>query len=336
MNPDLTALCKQFAINRDEIQRTFIFGTNLLCPVSAMYFVEKHKIANKKDLKNIRNILYIQSPYFSKFKDISRIPTISAMSVAENPEKKLQEILRIYNLLKTEFFASDYLALAALCLSELPVTAVDNQLPQKAKELYKAMRAKHPFLTGEEDAVFCMLLAASPLSLKEILLHTENCYNILNPYFASPNAVQSLSHVLTLLEGDTEEKCNKVISLDKSLKDAGVHYGRLYELASLGTLAILEGHQKDLMSQFLEISSFLDSQEGYGGLLGISKHKKYMHCSMLLSHYYGTQQKEKDSLYTKSARFQATMIAQQITVMTHIILSDMTSHRTRPYLTVHP
>jgi hypothetical protein len=105
------------------------------------------------------------------------------------------------------------------------------------------MKSEHPFLTSSEDSVFAIMLALSSLSDEEIIRETEICYNALRERFKSRNAVQSLSHVLALYSDGAytaADRCRNTIALYDALREKGMKYGTEYELATLGTLAMLD------------------------------------------------------------------------------------------------
>ena len=146
------------------------------------------------------------------------------------------------------------------------------------------MKREHPFLTSGEDSVFAAMLAMSELSDKEIVSETENCYDILIETFHSSNAVQSLSHVLTLCEGVPKEKCRRTAELYEALRKRGCKYGTGYELATLGVLAMLPQDRfvmDDIVEDIISADQFLSEQKGYG-ILGVSRKQRLMHAGLLV------------------------------------------------------
>ena len=85
------------------------------------------------------------------------------------------------------------------------------------------MQKRHPFLTSVEDSAFYGSL--SEMEEESLIAECENCYQILKPEFFSANAVWSLSQVLALFGGTTEEKCAKTMELFDGLKEVGCRYG---------------------------------------------------------------------------------------------------------------
>ena len=178
-----------------------------------------------------------------------------------------------------------------------------NDISARTKTIYKLMKQEHPFLTSSEDSVFAALLALSKLKDEEIVRETEACYQLLKGEFYSGNAMQSLSHVLALGEGTAEEKCRRVMDLYRGLKNRGYSYGKSYELATLGVLALPPVEMTSLINDIIDADDFLSNQKGYG-FFGLGKRQRLMHAGMLVSSdYIGSQ----DSLTMKSAVLSGTV-----------------------------
>lgn len=154
--------------------------------------------------------------------------------------------LQGYKVLRTRFYASQYLPLAALLLADWARGRDLDGVAARAEEIYRRMKREHPFLTGAEDSVFAVLLALSPDTEQAVVDQVEACYDALKHPFGTGQYTQALSHVLALGEGSAQEKRDKVLGVYQGLKAAGRKYGAGYELGTLGSLALLPAPVEEL------------------------------------------------------------------------------------------
>jgi len=134
-------------------------------------------------------------------------------------------------------------------------------------------------------------MALSEYSDQQLLTEMERCYEELKPHFFSGNAVQSLSHVLSLTEGSASVKCRRTMELYNSLKQQGYKYGTNEELATLGVLGLLETDIRTLTGEMMEVDDYLKTQKGFGAM-GIGSRQRLMYAGMLVaSEHIGTDSK---------------------------------------------
>ena len=219
MRTSLQSLCNSFIESRDTIKETFFWGSSYIYPVAAAVFVDKRVTADRERLEMCGDILKENTGFFSNFRNYVKLPMISMMAVSSDPEEKLKKALAVYELLKQHFFSSTYLPLASMTISDYIEPVHYEVVARRTRRIYDLMKQEHPFLTYGEDSVFAALLALSNASDEVIVQNTEECFDILKPQFFSSNAVQSLSHVLALCEGDAEMKCGRAMDLFYKLKD---------------------------------------------------------------------------------------------------------------------
>ena len=285
MRSSLNNLCNSFIENRDALKETFFWGSSYIYPVAAAVFVDKRKMAEAQHLEKCHEILKDNTGFFSNFRNYIKLPMVSMMAVSSDPEDKLKKALTVYELLKQHFFSSTYLPLASMTISDYVEPANYEAVAQRTRRIYDLMKQEHPFLTAGEDSVFAALLALSSASDEQIVLNTEQCFDILKPQFFSSNAVQSLSHVLALCEGCAETKCNRAMELFYKLKDQGYKYGTGYELATLGVLAMLPADLDTIADDTVQVAEYLAGQRGYG-ILGMTKRQRLMHAGLIVTSDY--------------------------------------------------
>ena len=160
------------------------------------------------------------------------------------------------------------------------------ELAQRTRRIYKQMRADHPFLTSGEDSTFCALMALLDKPDEVLLGDAEECYKTLKSNFFSSNAVQSLSHVLAMCDGEPKIKCQRTMELFQKLKEAGHKYGTSYELPTLGVLAMADGNQDEIAAEMAEIDQWFSEQKGFGFFSSISAKQRLMYAGMIAQQDY--------------------------------------------------
>ena len=282
MRESLQNLCELFIENRDIIKNTLRWDYNAMYSVCAAIFLDNRKKADEETLKEYRSILKDRTGIFSSFRGIGQIAMVCMMAASDDPEGLLSRGQDYYDLLKeAKFWGSEHLAAAAMALAKMTDGENAEEIAARTRRIYKNMKEEHPFLTGAEDSVFAALLALDPRSDEEINEDTELCYEGLRERFRAGDALQSLSHVLALCQGEAPEKCGRTIALFDRLKERGCKYGRGYELSSLGVLAMLPAELDQLADDVIQVDDFLSGQKGYG-LLGISRSMRVMHAAMIV------------------------------------------------------
>lgn len=285
MREKLQQRCSLFIKNRDRIKSAFGWENFYIYPLCANLFTSKEVEADIDKMKECRALLKEKTGVFSNFRGISKMATVTMLALSEHPKKQMEEMLSIYGKLKEVFWGSEYLTVAATVIADLSEPHQHDQIVRRTRALYDRMKKSHPFLTSSEDSPLAALLALTELSDVYIDAEMERCYSLLKPYFLSGNAVQSISHVLTIGEKTANEKCAKVIEIFEHLKNHGYKYGTGYELPTLGVLALLEQDVKTVAGEIMEVDDFLKKQKGFGAF-GTGAKQRLMYAAMLVMDDY--------------------------------------------------
>lgn len=285
MRDSLLTLCNNFIYNRDAIKSSFHWESEYIYPVCAAVYVDKRRMVDVNYMSYCRDMLKANTGIFSNFRGNAKLALTAMLAVEGDPQVKMQQALQVYNLLKGYFFASEYLPLASMIIVNMVEPMQYQNIVARTRHIYELMKAEHPFLTGGEDSVMAALLAMSSLTDEQVVQEMSACYQNLKGSFFSGNAVQSLSHVLSLGEGSPQEKCGRTLELFQALKNRGCKYGTSYELATLGVLALLPVDLGQLVQDIMEVDAFLSGQRGYG-FFGVGRKQRLMHAAMLVSSDY--------------------------------------------------
>ena len=280
MRESLKARCELFIENRDVIKSSFTWQSNYLYPLCSSILTSKNQNADVEKLKECKRLLHSQTGVFSNFRGISKSAIITMLSMESEPKVLLDRILQIYDMLKELFFPSEYLTVAAASIAQIAEPEQYCQIVQKTRTIYEKMKKNHPFLTSSSDSAFAALIALSEVNENYAVQEMERCYEILHPQFFSSNAVQSLSHILTLGEESSQVKCQRVMTLFELLKGKGHKYGTGEELATLGVLSMLDVDLNALAEEIIEVDEFLEHQKGFG-IFGVGPKQRIMYAGIL-------------------------------------------------------
>ena len=286
MNERTLARCKNLIKNKETMKSAFAWEDGLTHLACAGIFINKEQTANEEMLLQCKDILKRNTGIFSNFKSTAKPMIVAMLAANENPQLLMERGLKVYDLLKEEFMSSVYLPIAAMIIAQYADEARYAELAQRTRRIYKQMRADHPFLTSGEDSTFCALMALLDKPDEVLLGDAEECYKILKNNFFSSNAVQSLSHVLAMCDGEPENKCQKTMELFQKLKEAGHKYGTSYELPTLGVLAMADGNQDEIAAEMAEIDQWLSEQKGFGFFSSISAKQRLMYAGMITQQDY--------------------------------------------------
>lgn len=286
MNERTLARCKNLIKNKETMKSAFAWEDGLTHLACAGIFINKEQTANEEMLLQCKDILKRNTGIFSNFKSTAKPMIVAMLAANENPQLLMERGLKVYDLLKEEFMSSVYLPIAAMIIAQYADEARYAELAQRTRRIYKQMRADHPFLTSGEDSTFCALMALLDKPDEVLLGDAEECYKILKNNFFSSNAVQSLSHVLAMCDGEPKIKCQRTMELFQKLKEAGHKYGTSYELPTLGVLAMADGNQDEIVAEMAEIDQWLSEQKGFGFFSSISAKQRLMYAGMIAQQDY--------------------------------------------------
>lgn len=246
----------------DHVKSTFGMGTFKRCNALNLTIRGVHADVNK--INNCIDLIRSNSSFFSNFRGNNLLNTAVNLSIQNNPEESFKEIMSIYDKLKKHFFTNEFLVLAAQIIYSYKGTNDVDFLVINTRKAYDFMKENHLFLTGQEDISSAALIAVTSSNLDETFIDMERCYDILreNGFWAGNN-LQALTHILSLFEGTSEEKCNKVILLNKILKKYSTPLTS-YSLPILGVSALTISDYEGFAKELTSLNKYLRKQSGFG------------------------------------------------------------------------
>ncbi len=286
MGATLQAIWEEFFAVRGAIQTAFKMESEYTYPVCANLYVSAGKPVDEERLDDCKRMVKSSVGIFSSFRGVVRLPLLSMLAIDDDPQGRWERTQANYQILKEHFSGSEFLALVAALLCD---TAKDDTVPtlaERGRTLYNRMKKEHPFLTGQEDSVFAVLLAQSGRSDDELIADMEACYRLLDERFPKGDGLQTASHVLAMQDGDPAEKVNRALTLYDALTAAGCKYGRDRELAILAALSARPEPTEALTEEIIETDGYFREQKGYRGVFGLDRRTRAMHAAMLVSTYH--------------------------------------------------
>ena len=326
MNKTPQELVDRFIETRDAVRAAFRMENEYIYPVCAQIFLAADKPVEIEQLERCKALVKSSTSVFSSFRGNVKLPLLCMLAAGDDPEERWDRTRRYYALLKESFYGSEYLALGAMLLSDAVQEEDVPALAARGKGLYQRMKKEHPFLTGQEDSVFALLLSQSARSDDELIEDMERCYALLKERFPSGNGLQAASHVLALSSEIPVDKTFRMIGIFNAIEEAGGKYGKDWQLPILAALSLGQRFQEDLARELLEIDALLSKRKGYKGVFGLDKRARSMHAAMLLSLQHEAEPKQPVELVGAAAQ-QATLaiIAAQQALMCAVVASSVAS-----------
>ena len=286
MRDSLQRLCEDFVANRNVLKSKFKWENSYLYPVCASIFCARGAHADADKLQEAKRLLKDSTGVFSNFRGNLTLPVCSMLAAKSAPERRMENSMENYKILRNQFAPSSYLALAAFFLADMGVSGSRAQeAAERGKRIYKRMKQEHRLLTSAEDSVFAVLMSFAEQSDDALIQDMEACYTLVKQRFSGGNAAQSVSHVLALSPGTSEQKTQKFIQLYEAVRAAGGTYGKHYQLSTLAAVSVMDADVNEIVQDMLDVDAFLSNQKGYG-FFSMDRKTRMMHAAMLVSNDY--------------------------------------------------
>ena len=299
MRQSLLALCDTYIENRKSLRNAFRYENASMQSACAMIFTDHRTVANIEKMKECAQIIKENTGIFSDFRNNSRLPSITYLSLYDDPQERLKTTMELKEFIQKEFYWNSNLALPSLILSDFIRKENWQSSIQRSKEIYKLFQKNHPFITGSEDASYALFFSLLNGSSEEIVEEDEVLYQFLKEELDIITTTQSLAHILMFIPGLPGEKVDRVKALYDLFKQYKHTYGTSYELATLGILSSLNQDNETIVQEVIEVDDYLKSEKGYKGLFGESKKMRLMHAGMLVCSDY--TEKTDNLMYTIAA-----------------------------------
>ncbi len=276
MNSLILNTCERFIRNRDTLKAVNSWDSGLQHVAGAMILTLRGADADGNKLLGCKKLIKESFGVFSSFRGNALTFATAMLSTADDPVALLRDTSVIYKALRGDFYSSDYLPIAAMMIAITVEPYDHSRIISRMAELYRLIRAEHPFLTSSEDTLFCSLLAMANRSNADLIRDMETCYETIKPQVLARNPLQSLSQLLALSTVAPAEKCERVMAFYNAFRAHGRRYGLENEFAALGALSMTGATPDAAIPEIIEIDDWLASQHGFGFFSSVSKRHRLM------------------------------------------------------------
>lgn len=307
MKARINQITQDFIENRDTIKKAIKMESSYIYPVAANIFCAAGVKADADKLADCKKMIKKNAGFASYLKGSILTIFAAKLCVSDDPEAQFDKVMDMYGILKAHFKRSEYLALLATLLAEKTTPEEADRIAARGRALYDLMKKEHPILTSSEDNVMAGFMAFSEKSDNQLIDDAEKCYDLLRKKFSDKNTVQTVSHILAMTDGASEDKVNRLFKMFDMFIASGRKFGKHYELSTLAAISIIEADEKEIVDTAVEIDRLLDGQKGYGAL-SLDKKTRLMHAAMLTADLY---EDSDNALAAVSAAALAIIAAQQ-------------------------
>ena len=324
MKKELRSKADLFLKNKKIFKNEVKFESESYYLLNSFLYIDANKEVDPNRLRGCNKIFKENTRLLSDLRIMSFL-LITKMSLSKDPLKYLNNVKENYELVTNRrMFGSMYKILSALILCD--TKNVDfEKVHEREMNIYNLMKKKHPFLTGEEDLPFAILLALTNKNEKDIIKDMEECYDVLSKKFSYKNEVQTLSQILALYNINSSDKVNRVIEiydlLIKNKKKINLNFG----IPVLGTLLSINKDSKEIVDDIIEVDNYLGSKKGTG-LWPYGKSTRLIFAMLIVESTYGSNMVKsgKNAILVSStiAQIIAEEIIATMLIMDLVILSD--------------
>jgi len=170
--------------NSEEIDNVNgTFGMSIFKKCNALTLTLKNTTIDVSKVNLCRDIIKSNTSMFSNFRGNNLLTTAVNLSLEENPEESLKEVIDIYNKLKDVFMNSQYLVLAAWVLYKSRNKFNIDGVISDTRKAYDFMKGNHWFLTGADDVSAAAMIAPLLIPTYPLFISGHMCRPIITSTF---------------------------------------------------------------------------------------------------------------------------------------------------------
>lgn len=238
--------------------------TNILIKCAALNLTIKNKIAEKDKIEKTIKIIKENTSVFSNFRSINILNLAINIYEEEDIKDALEDINLICKELKKELFANQYLVLAAQIIYFAREKKSVTSSIIDSRRAYGYMKKNHMFLTGQANICAAAIIATTSQNLNETFRDIEDCYTLLKAAgFQKGNDLQSLCHLLSVINKTSREKCKMVAKMNNTLEECKAPL-RWSATPLLGITPFVCDDYKEFGEEVKKVSERLKKVSGFG------------------------------------------------------------------------
>ena len=255
---------------------------------SALTCTMKNQRVDTDRINLALDIIKKNTSMFSNFRGINKLTTAITISFEDDMEYSLKEIISIYDKLKDEFFTNEYLVMAAQVIFNARYRVNVDDSVRNTRVAYDYMKKHHRFLTGQEDIANAAIIATTSATLEETFNEIEEIYQYLKDNRISySNNIQSLSHILSLINLPSIQKCDEVLAMNSIMKEKKVPL-KDYFIPMLGIITFLADNKENFAMNIADVSMNLKKEKGFGNFALGSNFRNMISATLVSIDYLDT------------------------------------------------
>ena len=318
MNQTLQELCDLQIKNEAIVRKASLLQDDEQIKIGALFYTTKNQQADEEQIRRCKDILKSKTGVFSNFRGMLGFAIRAKISVAADPEKYLDRIIEIYNKLKEgRKLPGEILVMTAITICDQANGKDVDAVIAEVKETYARIKARHKFMTSENDMTFIALMVLSGKDVDQTVEEEETIYLALKDRFRIPSdTAQAVALILAMSEKPVDEKVDEFLALYEDLKAVKHATSKQRAMSVYAAFADLDIPKDMLVKDISAVEDFLRRQKGYG-IISSSDVRRVMSATLVLQNY-GTQ----STSYAASAV--SSVIAEEV-ILTIIMIIVITT-----------
>ena len=310
---------QQYLAVHDMLKRGFPWEYALARQFGALWLTGEDQSPTVEGLKAMRDVIRRETSVFSNFRGLNELMLAMLLYREPNGVERFHCMKDVYAQLKANgFWGGTYLPMAALTIARGMEQQPLSTLIARMRDFYEGMKARHAFLTSQDDYVYAAMLAASPVPTASGLEEMEAFYHELHAAgIPKGNGLQSLTHVMVLGEESHFTKQSKVDRLNRHLTERGYRL-RDYHTAFLGVVALLTDQPEALADEAIELECRLKAVRGFGSF-SLDKKTRFVLAAYLLISQQMESFHQNVGRTALANSVQAILLAQQMAMTAAIV-----------------
>lgn len=307
----MDTILQLFIENDQKMKKSFKWENHLVRKYGALQLAFHKQAVQIDHVKEMMEYIKKHTSALSYFRGNNLFSLATALTIHSNEVPIFDQTLKYYEDLKRNGFKrSMYLPYVALFLAtELQSSNVQTTI-DRALTFHQVMKKNHYWLTSDDDYMLATILAHSHSDITKATQEMEECYSYLNKNgINKSNALQTMSHILTLSESSVHEKCDRLLQYETLLKEQKIKLDS-YSRSLLAILAILDHHVEEVVNQIVLTDNKLSSYDGFGNW-SLGKSSRNMFSVALVSAPYYQNGSQFTLHTTLQNSIQSILLAQQ-------------------------
>lgn len=241
------------------------WGGDVYAATMACILIGEDKTLTAEDFRNAQSIIKENARVFSPIRSgYAKEIVCAAVAASSDQQYAVEEIKRIYQMLREGFSDSSKLAVAATLIYICSDPLRYGTVVTKALEIYKGMKKNHPLLTWGANVSNYALLAMANKGTDIISRDYEDCYVANTARYRNKTACLYAAGAMCLFDGPADQRADSVVAWHQALKAARFDFtSEGLELIALLS-GIFGGVDEALINEMNEVSIMLASVKGMG------------------------------------------------------------------------